>query len=424
MSHSFKLKLLRDDIALASIPDLPSNALLSPPVVTRKSLIGCVNDVRVNYVLRVGLPDISISYLSCDYSVAQVVLSNGTIYTWGDGWCGQLGNNTDDEVLSSAPVIPYGDHNFIYGGIYPEHAWGIDDQGQLWCWGEGDNGEYGDGSHGSVEYPIEGGIGYFFSKVRMGGRHTMGLESGTGKLYGWGYQTGGDPAQGECGLGPAYTPIEGLIVLLPVQEYLGKTDWVDVWCGWNFSIAIDSSGRLWGTGNNGCSCIGQPGESGGHQIQFTQIGTDTDWAKVRVGDCHCLAQKNNGDVYYWGTNTSGQFGDGTAKYTGETYTPVKMEIPDVQDFMCGAFFSAILKSDGTLWMAGENSAGQLGLGYRPTDVLIYTQITNCPAFSKIAEQGEAHMLAVTEDNQVYEWGYTMDGYYTVPTLVNFDFTGS
>jgi len=53
---SFKLKLLRADIALGVLPEV-SGCLLSPPMVKRGTPQDIVNDVRVNYALRCAIPD-------------------------------------------------------------------------------------------------------------------------------------------------------------------------------------------------------------------------------------------------------------------------------------------------------------------------------------------------------------------------------
>jgi len=52
MNHSFKLKLLRDDIALGAIPEVSEDSLISTPAVRRRGYGDLVNDVRVNYALR------------------------------------------------------------------------------------------------------------------------------------------------------------------------------------------------------------------------------------------------------------------------------------------------------------------------------------------------------------------------------------
>jgi hypothetical protein len=54
MATSFKLKLLRNDEAVESIPILSEEDYLSPPVMSRKPQAGCPNDVKVQYAQIVG----------------------------------------------------------------------------------------------------------------------------------------------------------------------------------------------------------------------------------------------------------------------------------------------------------------------------------------------------------------------------------
>jgi hypothetical protein len=55
MASSFKLKLIRADVAVASIPILNEDNYLNPPVVSRRPQADCTNDVKVQYAQMVGL---------------------------------------------------------------------------------------------------------------------------------------------------------------------------------------------------------------------------------------------------------------------------------------------------------------------------------------------------------------------------------
>ena len=58
-----------------------------------------------------------------------------------------------------------------------------------------------------------------------------------------------------------------------------------------------------------------------HKENPTQIGPDSDWSAIASGWDHTIALKNDGTLYAWGMNYSGQLGDGTAWIA----TPVKIE---------------------------------------------------------------------------------------------------
>ena len=83
MEHSFKLKLLRDDVALGSIPTLPDKAILGNPNIRKRALLDCINDVRVSYTLRVGLPEsVPVAVLSdLQGNLLYAVMSDGIVYS-------------------------------------------------------------------------------------------------------------------------------------------------------------------------------------------------------------------------------------------------------------------------------------------------------------------------------------------------------
>jgi alpha-tubulin suppressor-like RCC1 family protein len=75
---------------------------------------------------------------------------------------------------------------------------------------------------------------------------------------------------------------------------------------------------------------------------------------------HTLVAKPDGTVWAWGTNSSGQLGDGTT-----TRRDLPKQVPgltDVTSVAAGGDHSLALKSDGTVWAWGSNGSGRLGNG--------------------------------------------------------------
>jgi len=90
MAHSFKLSLLRGTISLDDIPDVPDKALTGPPTISRASLIKCINDVRLNFALRVNtyMSGEIVDPLEWDYEESDKSINPGescNIAVIGDG---------------------------------------------------------------------------------------------------------------------------------------------------------------------------------------------------------------------------------------------------------------------------------------------------------------------------------------------------
>ena len=70
------------------------------------------------------------------------------------------------------------------------------------------------------------------------------------------------------------------------------------------------------------------------------------------------AVKEDGSLWMWGYNSNGQLGVGEE---GPYFEPVKV-MEDVEQVVLGTGSTAAIKSDGSLWMWGWNGDGQLGCG--------------------------------------------------------------
>jgi len=68
---------------------------------------------------------------------------------------------------------------------------------------------------------------------------------------------------------------------------------------------------------------------------------------------------DEGGLWVWGYNASGQLGDNSST---NKLSPVQTVAGgnNWKQVSCGASFTATIKTDGTLWMCGYNSFGQLG----------------------------------------------------------------
>jgi alpha-tubulin suppressor-like RCC1 family protein len=103
------------------------------------------------------------------------ILTNGSVWAWGDNEKGQLGNGTTKNADVPVPVdVPAG-VNFVYVNSGGYSCYAIDSQGRLWDWGGNDNGQLGTGSQVRIQTkPVD--IGIHLSQVSSTASNVAGLE--------------------------------------------------------------------------------------------------------------------------------------------------------------------------------------------------------------------------------------------------------
>jgi alpha-tubulin suppressor-like RCC1 family protein len=85
---------------------------------------------------------------------AGAVKTDNTLWTWGSGGVGRLGNNTTTTISSpvqvSAPSVAW---KYAVGGQY--QGGGETDEGYVYCWGNGAQGQIGNGAASNVSSPVQ-----------------------------------------------------------------------------------------------------------------------------------------------------------------------------------------------------------------------------------------------------------------------------
>jgi alpha-tubulin suppressor-like RCC1 family protein len=103
------------------------------------------------------------------------------------------------------------------------------------------------------------------------------------------------------------------------------------------------------------------GDWGGYShgtVRLTEVEGLRDVVQVAGGDAHYCARTREGAVWCWGSNGSGQLGDGT---TVTRNVPVRVErLPEAVAIAAGASFNCAIVRDGRVMCWGDNDWGQLG----------------------------------------------------------------
>tara|TARA_R110000868_G_scaffold81757_1_gene231260 strand:- start:6211 stop:7407 length:1197 start_codon:yes stop_codon:yes gene_type:complete len=181
-----------------------------------------------------------------------------------------------------------------------------------------------------------------------------------------------------------------------------------------------SQGGLWGWGYNN---VGQLGDNTSTQKSspIQTISGGTNWKQVSVGD-HAAAIKTDGTLWLWGRNTYGQLGNNLGG--GAALDPKSSPVQTISGgtnwkmVACGGYNTACIKTDGTLWLWGYNTLGQLGNNANTiNETKSPVQTVSGGANWKQVSTGN-FSAAIKTDGTLWTWGYNVNGTLGDNTTVN------
>jgi alpha-tubulin suppressor-like RCC1 family protein len=171
------------------------------------------------------------------------------------------------------------------------------------------------------------------------------------------------------------------------------------------SMVLDRDGSVWSWGT------GRGDEKGTWPERQMLSSTPERLAGVAgvvslsSSESHSLALLEDGTVLSWGSNVSGQLGNGT-RTPRPTREPV-VGLTDAVAIAAGSSFSLAVRGDGTVWSWGDNSFGTLGDGTR-TRRLTPVQVQGLTDVVAVTT-GINHSLALRADGAVWAWGNNLYG---------------
>ena len=322
-----------------------------------------------------------------NHSVA--LKTDGTVWAWGRNNVGEVGNGTNTTTgcnCISTPVQvvnPSDPSGFLQGvitiAVGGDHALalvsdgtgdGVPNDGTVWAWGFNGLGALGNGTSGnSSNVPVQvhdpsdpSGFLQDVTAVAAGASHSFALKS-DGTVRSWGANNTGQLGNGTSSFGPTTTPVT-VSGLSGVKALAG---------GGNLSLALKTDGTVMSWGSNNSGELGN-GTSGGFSTVPVSVSNLRGVRAIDAGGNFGLAIKKTrkGNVVRsWGGNTSGQLGNGT--FGGNPFcscsnVPVAVSgLKGVKAISAGGDFSLgnhglALRSDGTVVAWGANESGQLGNG--------------------------------------------------------------
>jgi alpha-tubulin suppressor-like RCC1 family protein len=267
-----------------------------------------------------------------------------TAWCWGDNTDGQLGigDRVTRAVPQRGPMTAWA--TYVYGEN--DHACGLMDDDTLWCWGENDYGQLALGNTTDQVSPVQIGTATWLV-ASPGGDHTCAIRS-DGLLF-----CSGQNADGELGVGD--------IMPRDVFTQVGTATWDRLWPGLDYHCGRQTGGDVYCWGANGNGQLGQDNQT--DQLAPVVMDPATEWEQIGGGELHNCGRRSDGAIWCWGLNEHGQALTGTAG--GHVLVPTQVGTrTDWTDIGVGAQHTCALRADGTVWCAGRNHYGQLGVGDR------------------------------------------------------------
>lgn len=335
-----------------------------------------------------GVVAVASGYL---HSVA--LRSDGTVWAWGSNTSGQLGNGTTND--SGVPMQVAGLSGITSIAAGKNHSVARRNDGAVFAWGDNAFGQLGDGTQTDRWSPVRL-TGFTASSVFASDNHSQAIRA-DGTLWGWGDGT-------SLGL---VSP--GIIQYVTTPTKLVTfTNVVQVSNQYGLNGILRADGTVWYLGS------GLTGRYGGNLVSDveTQFVLPKPAIGVAVGQDHVMVLLNDGTVQVMGGNSNSELGrpDLTSSDPfvapdagpGCTFATQKL-LTTGQRISNGRTLTMIVRGDGTVWGAGSNDLGQMGIGLISNPVRTARQVPGLAGMAGVSTRNK-HVLAVGADGRVWSWG--------------------
>ncbi len=282
------------------------------------------------------------------------ISDSNSVYCLGSRSNGQVG----DGVISGTPLmtqyatIPWpGSNNVVALSTFKDFTCALRSTGLVSCWGKNDAGQVGTSasSNRSTPYDIPSGTLSNVVAISTGERFTCALTS-AGAVWCFG---GG--ALGQLGNGASPTSSTS-----PVQVTGLTSGVVQIANGEDSACALKSDGTVVCWGNNSRGQLGNNSTTTSNVPVNVSIGSDR-YVQLKGGNQFNCGLLTTGGVKCWGDNDAGQLGDGTLVQKNVP-TQVVGLTSGVAVIGGGLQTPCAILHDGRIMCWGSNGSGQVGNG--------------------------------------------------------------
>jgi alpha-tubulin suppressor-like RCC1 family protein len=369
------------------------------------------------------------STVTCGAAHTCLVLKNGMAYLCGDNTSNQLGVSAGSVGYATVPGLLTSVQGIVKAACGTYHTLVAQSFGDVWAFGANGTNQLGAGTASNFTAPQKV---FSYSNVttsnvayssNVGGSYAMDGGQGHSVLatcYAYGGSNDptyvwGDNSYGQLGLGQAYASASTPTLLAGYQG-------LQVGCGQYHTVMLKADTNTFvGFGGNS---NGQMGDAnllaGAAAVRWFPNSISpggSRYAKVLGTGCqalHSAVVDTDGTLYLAGYNPSGQIGCEFAGVNCSNAMPVASFDQRILGVACGYAHTAAVDGYGKVWTWGNNNYGNLGNNNTGTNSSIpvaastYGSLAGVTTVAAVA-CGQYHTLAVDSTGKVHAWGLNSSG---------------
>jgi hypothetical protein len=265
-------------------------------------LLGDGTEVDSRTPIRATLLEDVVESVSFGFGTACGLDGDGGVWCWGNNVRGQLGDGTLDNRLTPERVEGL-DSGFQSLAVASFHVCAIDGDGAVFCWGENQAGQLGDGTTTNRPTPVKvEGLDSEVVALTAEQSATCVLTKET-SVWCWGNDQGGLLGDRDKANQPLPVPmprLESGVVAISLGAFNGYALMEDgSVLGWGNPGSVPSKER------EGLTADGEP---------RLVDGIPSGVVALKTGVGHACVLTDDGRVFCWGSNSNGELGIGTEEF--------------------------------------------------------------------------------------------------------------
>ncbi len=340
-----------------------------------------------------------------------ILKSDGTVWAYGDNTWGQtaakdsFGNIIKYSDKVTPVEFPDGTPSIIAVAAGDTFSVALDVNGDVYTWGYNKNGQLGLGVSDSNVHATPTKVSRLNNiiKVVAGANQVIALDT-NGYVYSWGRNIAGS-----LGIGSTSD------INIPKSiDNISKA--IDVAAGVDHAMVLTSDGTVYTTGRNASGQLGEKDIL--NRSMFAKVDINAQIEYIEAGNRTSMAIDTNGKLWVWGNNEDGQLGLGIEDKVVYTPSQVTSITEKVESVSAGDTHTHIVTSNGSLYVAGSNKYGQLGIGQNIEKSNSYVKVSKLGNYVMSSNAGTTYSTMIAKDGTVYGFGDYNHGNLEKVSLTN------